>query len=272
MIDLHLHTTASDGTLSPADLVARAAAAGITTLSVTDHDTVTAHPEARDAARRMHVAFVTGIEITAVEDGRDVHVLGYFFDAGHPQLDAFLSGQRADRIRRVREIGRRLSALGCPVDVEPLIAAAASPRGKSIGRPQLADALIASGFARDRDDAFDRLLGEDSPAFVPRCGATPEEVVALISRAGGLASLAHPVLLRNDPLIPRLARSGLHALEVYHSDHDAEATVHYARMARDLGLAVSGGSDFHGDGVHRNSFIGSATLPADEFNALRARL
>jgi hypothetical protein len=271
LIDLHLHTTASDGTLAPADLVARAAAAGITTLSVTDHDTVAGHRAAREAAARFGVTFVAGIEITAVENRRDVHVLGYFLDAADARLTAFLTAQREDRVRRVREIARRLADTGCPIDVAPLLDAARSQPGRSIGRPQLAYALVAAGFARDRDDAFERLLGDDSPAFVPRCGAPPEEVMALLAGAGGIASLAHPALLDNDSIIPRLAANGLPAIEVFHSDHDAKKTSHYRALARTLGLAASGGSDFHGDGVHRNAFLGSATLPPDEFEALQAR-
>lgn len=272
MIDLHLHTTASDGMLAPADLVERAAAAGITTLSVTDHDTVAGLAAARAACARLGVDFVPGIEITAVENGRDVHMLGYFLEAAPPELGAFLASQRADRIRRVREIARRLAALGCEIDIAPLLDGARAQPWRSIGRPQLAQALVAAGLARDRDDAFDRLLGEDCPAFVPRRGASPEEVVALIARSRGLASLAHPALLHDDALIPRLAAAGLHALEVFHSDHDAVLTAHYTRLARALGLAMSGGSDFHGDGLHRNAVIGGATLPAAEYDALRSRL
>lgn len=270
MIDLHLHTTASDGDLAPAALVARAAAAGLTVLSVTDHDTTAAFDDARAAAARWGVTLVPGIEITAVEEGRDVHVLGYFIDPRAEPLARFLDRQRAARIQRVLRIGDRLRELGFPIDVGPLVASAARCAGRSIGRPQIADALTAAGHARDRDDAFDRLLAAERPAFVPRSGEAPEQVVAVIREAGGIASLAHPGLLGRDDLIPRLARAGLAAIEVCHSDHDADAERHYRALASRYGLAVSGGSDYHGDTGRRACVLGTVTLPALDFERLKA--
>ena len=152
---------------------------------------------------------VDGIEITAVEAGRDVHVLGYFFDAAHQPLAAFLGRQRDARIARVRQIGERLEALKCPVDVAAILAEAARHPGRSVGRPSVADALVAAGHAVDRRDAFDRLLGADGPAFVPRCGPTVAEVVDVIAAAGGITSLAHPGLTRVDADLPRFVDAGL---------------------------------------------------------------
>jgi predicted metal-dependent phosphoesterase TrpH len=270
LIDLHLHTTASDGMLAPSDLVARAAAAGITVLSVTDHDTTAGYDEARDGAALLGVTLVPGIEVTAVESSRDVHILGYFIDSDAPSLAEFLTRQRADRLQRVVKIGERLRDLGFPVDVEPLLRAAARSGGRSIGRPQIADALIQRGYARDRDDAFDRLLGDGKPAFVARTAESPERVVGVIREAGGIASLAHPGLLRRDDLIPRLARAGLTALEVCHSEHDAAAERHYRDLAERYGLLVSGGSDYHGDFGRRASVLGVVTLPRLDFERLLA--
>jgi 3',5'-nucleoside bisphosphate phosphatase len=270
LIDLHTHSRASDGTLTPAGLVARAAAAGITVLSVTDHDTTAGFDEACDAARALGLTLVPGIEITAVERARDVHILGYFIDPHAGPLARFLSRQRADRIRRVVRMGERLRDLGCPVDVEPLVEAATRDTGRSIGRPQVADVLIQAGHARDRVDAFDRLLGEDGPAYVPRAGVSPERVIAVIRDAGGIASLAHPILLGRDDLVPRLARAGLSAIEVRHSDHDETAERHYRELASRYGLAVSGGSDYHGDTTRRSTALGVVTLPARDFERLRA--
>ena len=270
MIDLHLHTTASDGTLTPSALVSRAAAAGITVLSVTDHDTTAGLAEARAAAADAGILFVPGIEITAVENARDVHILGYFFDPRSGPLAEFLARQRADRVQRVVRIGERLRDLGLPIDIEPLLEAATQNSGRSVGRPQIADALIRSGHVTDRDDAFDRLLGDDRPAFVPRTGVTPERVIDIVREAGGIASLAHPVLLQRDDLIPRLARAGLAALEVCHSDHDEPAERHYRELAGLHGLAVSGGSDYHGDTGRHAAALGAVTLPALDFERLRA--
>jgi len=265
-----MHTTASDGALSPPALMARAAAAGLTVVSVTDHDTVAGLAPAGQAAA-FRLRLVNGIEITSVENGRDVHLLGYFIDADDPSLSLFLERQRADRVRRVREIAARLRALGCGIDEEALIVSAASTPGTSIGRPQIAGALVAAGHARDRDDAFNRILGRDGPAFVPRRGSRPEQVIEIIAGAGGIASLAHPGLTRVDAIIPRLAAAGLTALEARHSDHDAGVERHYRDLAARHGLAVSGGSDFHGDSGQRPSALGAVTLPSDDFVALESR-
>jgi predicted metal-dependent phosphoesterase TrpH len=272
LIDLHLHTTASDGTLSPAALVARAAGAGLTTISVTDHDTFAGVPQARASAAQAGLRLITGVEITAVEEHRDVHLLAYFVDPEEPGMVAFLGRQRADRLRRLREIAERLGRLGSPIDVEPLLARAAQSEGRSVGRPLLADALVSAGFARDRNDAFDRLLGNGGPAFVPRAGATADEVIAMVRSAGGLVSLAHPGVTRMDAIIPRLAAAGLAALEARHSDHDAETEQRYRDLAARHGLAVSGGSDFHGDSGRRPGMLGTLTLAAEDFFALEARL
>jgi hypothetical protein len=273
LIDLHLHTTASDGLLTPAALVARIAAVGISVFSVTDHDTVAGLAEARVEADARSLELIPGIEITAVEHGRDVHVLGYFFDPGSAQLASFLEAQRRDRVRRARAMVERLGDLGFPIDAEPMLSAAAADPGKSIGRPQIADALIAAGHARDRDDAFDRLLGNGCPAYLPRRGASAEEVIAILARAGGIASLAHPGPARIDDLmIARLAGAGLAALEARHSDHDAATEDRYRALAASLGLAVSAGSDFHGDYGHRPALLGAITLTDAELSALRARI
>jgi predicted metal-dependent phosphoesterase TrpH len=270
VIDLHLHTTASDGTLSPRDLVARAASARLTTISVTDHDTVAGLDEATGAADALGLEIVPGIEITAVEDGRDVHVLGYYFDPEFAGLAEFLILQRRDRLRRVREICDRLSSMGMQVAADDVLAAA-SETGRSVGRPAIADALVRGGHARDRDDAFRRLIGRGSPAFVPRQGVSAADVIDVIAQAGGIASLAHPGLAGIDDLIPVLAARGLAALEARHSDHPPDVEARYRALASRLGLVVSGGSDFHGPDGSNGSALGIVTLDGDDFAALAAR-
>lgn len=269
MIDLHLHTSASDGLLRPADLVTRAAHAGLRVISVTDHDTTAGLDEARAEAAARGLRLIDGIEITAVDDGRDVHVLGYFIDPRHEALRSFLEAQRSDRVRRVREIADRLAELGAPIDPEPLMKRGLEA-GQSVGRPHVASALIAAGHVQTWDEAFDRYLGQGKPAFVPRRGAAPAVVVAVIRAAGGVASLAHPGLTGIDPLIPGLVEAGLGALEVRHSEHDAETEARYREMARVLGLATTGGSDFHGDHGHGEhaSPLGTAMMTGDELARL----
>lgn len=271
MIDLHLHTTASDGSLTPSALVARAAAAGLRIIAVTDHDTLDGLPEARQAGTVHGVRVIDGVEITAVEDRRDVHMLGYFVDPANAELRDFLSAQRLDRLRRVRDIANRLALLGFPIDAESLLAEGARTPGRSIGRPQIAAALIAAGHARNREDAFDRLLGNERPAYVARRGARPDDVIDIVRRAGGIVSMAHPALTKNDRIIPRLASAGLAALEARHSDQDALAEERYRALAAQHGLAVSGGSDFHGDTGHRAAMLGRVVLPVVDFAALESR-
>ena len=270
VIDLHLHTTASDGLCEPSVLVDRAWRAGIRTMSVTDHDTVAGLPDAERAATASGIAFVNGIEVTAVHNGRDVHVLGYFIDREDGVLAGFLEQQRADRIRRVCEIADKLADLGKPIDRAGLLAA--RPNGQSLGRPMVAQALIRAGHVVDTRQAFDQLLAEGKPAFVPRRGPSPADVIQIINRAGGIASLAHPGLLQRDDLIPDMIGAGLTAIEAFHSEHDAAATEHYLAFAERSGILVSGGSDYHGDKERRKAAFGTIGLPHDRFEQLKARV
>lgn len=257
MIDLHTHTNASDGAHAPAELVSLAKAAGITVLGLTDHDTVDGLADAASAAAAAGLAFVPGIEITAVWEEREVHVLAYFIDGRSTRLAAFLREARADRERRARIIGGRLAALGVPVDIERLIAAA---RGRPVQRPAIAQALLDAGHVADRQDAFERYLADDRPAFVPRASATPSEVAALISAEGGIVSLAHPGVTGCDAIIPALAAAGFAALEAAHTDHPPDVEARYRATARAHGLGVTGGSDFHGIGTHHPD-LGTVGLP-----------
>ncbi len=269
MIDLHLHTTASDGRCSPRELVERAAQAGVTVMAVTDHDTTAAVADVRAAAREHGIDAISGIEITAGEEGRDLHVLGYLFDPLNEALGAFLLAQRAARIARVEAIGSRLAALGVPIDVEPLVRQARLESGRSIGRPQVARAMVDAGHVADTREAFDRWLGRGCPGYVPRAGPAPGAVIQIIHQAGGIASLAHPGQLGLDARIPSLAEAGLDAVEAFHPDHDASLVNQYIQIARELDLLLTGGSDFHGDPAHGLA-PGSVTLPAAEFARLRA--
>jgi 3',5'-nucleoside bisphosphate phosphatase len=209
LIDLHTHTTASDGRLAPEDLVRRAAAEGVTVLSVTDHDTVAAANAASSACASAGIEFVPGIEITATWQEVDVHILGYFVDVTSPTLDGFLTRQRQRRIDRVRTIVERLQQLGMPLDADALVRPALDDPSKSAGRPWVARALVAAGFVATPDLAFHKWLGRGRPAFVPRLGGVPEEIIGQIHAAGGLGSLAHPGLLRQDDWIPGFIAAGL---------------------------------------------------------------
>ena len=238
-------------------------------MAATDHDTTASVEEVRLRAAERGIDAIPGIEITAVEDGRDIHVLGYFLRTTDTWFGDFLAAQRRTRVDRAQLIAARLADLGMPVDMTGALAAAGHQSGRAIGRPQIARAMVAAGHVANTREAFDNWLGRDQPAFVPRSGPSPETVIETIHRAGGLASLAHPGRTQIDDRIPALRTAGLDALEVYHSDHDAAAVEHYHRMADELGLLITGGSDYHGDPVHGVS-IGSSTLPPESWQRLHA--
>ena len=235
-------------------------------IAVTDHDTTAAVAEVRAAVPEFGIQAISGIEITAVEEGRDLHVLGYLFDPLNEALGVFLQAARRARIARVEAIGSRLAGLGVPVDLEPLVRQATIESGRSVGRPQVARAMVDAGHVADTQEAFDRWLGNGRPGCVPRAGPTPVAVIDVIHQAGGIASLAHPGKLGLSGLIPALARAGLDAVEAFHPDHDASLVSQYVDIARDLNLLLTGGSDFHDPGHGREP--GTVTLPAPEFARL----
>jgi predicted metal-dependent phosphoesterase TrpH len=270
VIDLHTHTTASDGRDAPAALIARAVSAGVRILAVTDHDTVAGCAEARGEAASRGLQLVPGIEVTSVLDGVDVHVLGYFIDIESEPLLTFLADQRRLRLDRVREIVARLGALGIHLDAEAILAPGLQDTAKAAGRPWIARALVDTGHVATTSDAFDLWLGRGRPAFVPRVGVTPATVFDRVHDAGGLVSLAHPGLTRCDELIPDFVASGLDAIEAYHTKHDAETTARYRTLANRLGVAVTGGSDYHGDEAHGAAALGDVALPPDDFARLAA--
>jgi 3',5'-nucleoside bisphosphate phosphatase len=285
LIDLHLHTTASDGRLSPAQLVARAKASGLTTIAVTDHDTVAGIAEATEVAAAAGIRVIPGIEVTAVDDERDVHMLGYFFDPGSATLATVLERQRALRVSRVRVMGERLAELGLVIDVESVLLAAAARPGSSVGRPQVARELVRAGYVASVQEAFDKWLATGRPAFINRTGPSPATIVDAIHEAGGIASMAHPGVTRRDELIGPLADHGLDAIEVYHSDHSPEDQHHYQVIAHRRNLLVSGGSDFHGDDSAKGTadqgaaaarakrnILGVVSLPAADLAALEDRV
>jgi 3',5'-nucleoside bisphosphate phosphatase len=271
LIDLHTHTTASDGRCTPAELVRRAVDAGVTTLAVSDHDTVAGIADAAPACETAGIAFVPGIEITAVREGADVHVLGYFIDVESSALLEFLATQRLQRIDRVRLMIEQLARQGIQLDAASILQPGLDDHSRAVGRPWIARALVAGGHVATTDEAFDRWLARGRPAFVPRAGAPPEEVIARIHAACGIASLAHPALVRRDEWIDEFARCGLDAVEAYHSEHLPEDTARYLAVAARLGLAVSGGSDFHGDPSHGPAHPGAVALPVDEYDRLVSR-
>jgi 3',5'-nucleoside bisphosphate phosphatase len=245
MIDLHSHTTESDGTFSPAELIAEAARAGVKTLGITDHDTFAGHDLAKPVARDAGVELVRGIELSTKLHGQSVHLLGYFFH--EDRLDEFCSWvlkmQASRRDRNVR-LAARLRDLGVDITIEEVEA-----RGRGMtGRPHFARILVEKGYVKNLQQAFDDYLDASAKGYVNREEPQFAEAVAGIRRAGGIASLAHPIRVQGDiaAILPELYNGGLNAIEAHHSDHSPSDTRLYLDLAQRHGLLVTGGSDFHG--------------------------
>jgi predicted metal-dependent phosphoesterase TrpH len=267
-VDLHSHTTASDGTLSPRELVRAAARRGVRVLAVTDHDSTEGLAEAiAEAATFRPLEIVPGIEINCDVDGGEIHVLGYYIDYEAPWFQEFCRAQRAERRARIHRIAERLAALGMPIDTEAVFALV---QEGSAGRPHVAQVMVDRGYVKTVREAFDRFLGAGKPANVPRQKLTPEEAVRLLRRAGGVPVFAHPGLAGRDALIPELVRAGLMGIECYYPEHSAAVTGHYVELCREHGLVATGGSDFHGSRV-RASQLGDPSIPLAVWDALRAK-
>lgn len=263
MIDLHAHTTASDGTLSPTALVELAAAEGLSALAITDHDTVDGIAEAATAGARLGVRIVPGIELAARPpwSDREVHLLGYFLDPNDEALARLLDRMRVGREARGAEMAERLRALGVDIAYEDIRDAAV---GDVIGRPHVADVLVARGVVRDRGEAFERYLAGGRPAYVARDLATLAEALETLRGASAIPVIAHPALLPMsvDELagkLPRLRAWGLAGLECDHSSHEPHIARRLARLAAVHGLVATAGSDFHGPGMKPGVRLGHAT-------------
>lgn len=243
-IDLHSHTTASDGELSPSDLVKTAHEHGVTVLAVTDHDTTDGIPEAQSQAEALGMTLVHGIELSAEspEDG-DVHMLGYFIDITDEAFQERLKQFRENRYHRARGMVRKLNELGIPVEWETVQAIAGDA---AIARPHVARALMRGGYVESMQDAFDKYIADDGPAYVNRERMLPEEAIDLIHSVGGVAVMAHPGLVdKYEVMLRRLAKNGLDGVEVNHPRNPPEVTEHVTQIATEFGLIMTGGSDFH---------------------------
>ncbi len=274
-IDLHVHTCRSDGTETPDEVVARARAAGLVLLAITDHDTTEGLAEARAAAGSSDLEILTGAEVSTTFDGKSLHVLGWGFREGDPRLEALFDRIRSGRTSRNRRILARLGDLGMPIEAAEVERQA---RGRIVARPHFAAALLARGYVATMQEAFDRWIGDDRPAYVVGEMPGPEEAIRAIVAAGGAAGLAHPRQLRlgdragHEPLLRRLVDAGLDALEVDHPSHTPYHRRMYARLAEAFDLVPTGGSDFHG--AHKPDValgVGDGTIDVREATWLRLR-
>lgn len=256
-IDLHTHSTASDGQLTPGELVAEAASKEIRVLALTDHDTVAGIDEAWSVARRLEVTFIPGVELSTDWPGGECHVLGYFLDYRSPQLLEFLRRFQESRRERGRGMVERLLALGLPISWERVQALA---REGTVTRSHVAEALLEARCVGSRQEAFERYIGRGGPAYVERHKSPPEEAVRLIRQARGVPVLAHPTFVESGrdweaefsrlvpwPFLERLCEAGLLGLEAYYGEYPAALSAKLASLAEYYGLTVTGGSDFHGN-------------------------
>jgi len=268
-IDLHSHTTCSDGEHSPEALLALARTAGLTWLAVTDHDTVAGLQRAAAAAEAEGLGFVPGIEISATAAGREVHVLGHFVDASEPGLAQFSGRLRVERAARMQRMVQRMGELGFPVTFEEVESLGG---GAHLGRPHLALALLNRGYVSSTKEAFDRFLADGRPGHVDRFRVSAEEAIQLLHTAGGTATLAHPGPSHvATPTLEALTRRGLDGLEVFHVDHVPSQREALLRTANELGLIPTGGSDYHGARVSPGRKLGLSTTPPEAFARLKAR-
>jgi len=264
--DLHLHTTASDGRAAPAEVVRAMAGLGFAVVSITDHDEVSGVAEAIEAGRACGVEVIPGVELSTELNDREVHILGYYIDRDASALGEVLAACRDHRQKRMDTMVEKLAAVGVPVDVEAVRALAGEG---AIGRPHLAQALVEAGHVRSVNEAFSRYLARGRPAYAPKWKLSPAEACALVRRIGGVPVLAHPVLLKDDTLVPTLIEAGVLGIEAYYSYCPVETTARYVRMAEAAGLLVTGGSDCHQE--PGNVLMGRVRLAYARVEALRAR-
>ncbi|MGH2425861.1 MAG: PHP domain-containing protein [bacterium] len=266
-IDLHTHTTASDGLLSPEQLVEKARQAGVEVLAVCDHDSTEGVDAAVAAGKRSGVEVIPAVEINTDVDQGEVHVLGYFLDHREGWLQEFLRKLRDGRVNRARQMVEKLNALGIKIDFARVRELA---RG-AIGRPHVAWAIVEAGAAKSVDEAFTRYIGRNGPAYVERLKVLPEEAVQVILRAGGIPVLAHPGWGFHGPLIPQLVAAGLEGLEAYYPDHTPAMQAHFLSLANQHNLLVTGGTDYHGEGFATKAAVGSQYVPTEVVEKLKER-
>ncbi len=266
-VDLHTHSTASDGELTPPELVRLALERGLGTIALTDHDSVAGIDAAQQAARGTSLQVIPGVELSADVEKGEVHVLGYFIDWHDAGFESMLIKFRDGRYGRAEKMARKLTALGAPISFERVKEIAGDA---SIGRPHVAQALLEAGHVATVSEAFDKYIGRMGPAYVERFRLTPEDAVALILRAGGVPVLAHPREVTH--WVMPLVKAGLLGLEVHYGMYDDLTRAELARLAKQSGLIATGGSDFHGlNKMGHMSGLGENHVPLDVVEKLRKK-
>jgi predicted metal-dependent phosphoesterase TrpH len=266
--DLHLHTVFSDGTYTPEEMVFQASKHGFAALALTDHDTVEGCHRAAVACKAANIEFIPGTELTAEQDRDELHILGYFLDTNNPRLLAETAKFQDVRQNRIREIVTRLNAVHVPITTDAVFALA---NCRSPGRPHVARALVKAGLCGSLDEAFERFLKKNRPAWVPKFKMSAADAIDLIHHAGGVAVMAHPGLSHCDEVIPSMVEAALDGIECFHTKHSTAIAEHYLEIADEYNLIVTGGSDCHGMSKGK-PLIGTIKLPYQHVEKLRAKV
>jgi 3',5'-nucleoside bisphosphate phosphatase len=265
-VDLHIHSTVSDGVSTPEEVVEAALAGRLDAIALTDHDAVAGVARAREAVAGRRLEVIAGIEVSTTTNGSELHILGYFVDPDHPKLKAYEGSAGVRRDERMREMVERLEGLGVEVSFEDVVKAAGEDRG-NLGRPHLARALVDAGVVATVPEAFERFIGNEHPAYVPTRLLTPEQGIALILEAGGIPIWAHPRDDELDRFLQDLVECGLRGIEVYRPRTPHYRVAALERRAHSLGILVSGGSDWHGPD---DGSLGDFRVGSDEIRGLLA--
>lgn len=267
LVDLHSHSTASDGAFPPEEVVARAHAAGLSALALTDHDTLEGVPRALDTGARLGIRVISGCEFSVQVSWGEMHLLGYFLPLGHQPLEDFLARTRADRTRRGAEMAERLRGLGLKVSAADILEEAG---GGAVGRPHVARALLRLGQVGTIQEAFDRYIGWGRPGFVEKRLPTFRAVTELVHSCGGVVSAAHLKDRGSRANLTALRKEGLDAVETRHPSHDGDTRARLTDLAAALGLLRSGGSDWHDDepGFSPGGHLGGQEVPEEWLAAL----
>lgn len=267
--DLHMHTICSDGMYSPYELVKMCKQHGLTTIAITDHDSMDAFPDAIQYGKEFGVEVIPGVELSAMVDDKDVHILGYFLDYTNRRLQEYLEFFRIERVKRAERIVAKLNTINVPITFDAVMERA----GKgSVGRPHIASAMVDKGFIRTYHEAFEKFIGNGGPAFEKKFHLSPEEAIKLISSSGGLSFLAHPGRYTSDEVVNRLIKCGMDGIETIHPSHFPVHTAHYRGIVGEYYLLESGGSDFHGGKKNDDEVLGSYYIEDEKVAQMKRRL
>ncbi|MDI6766258.1 MAG: PHP domain-containing protein [Bacteroidota bacterium] len=268
-VDLHLHTTYSDGAYTPAEIVMKAKHSGLTTIGITDHDSISGIAEAKESGKTENIDVIAGIELSSSFDHTEVHILGYFIDYNNKELLDSLTEFQEERLKRAKRIVGKLNQLKIPLDIDTVLE---QVKGDSVGRPHIANALVKNGHTYSYNEAFNKYIGYGRPAYEHKWNFSPEDIVRLIAQAGGLSFIAHPGRSINEDIIFRLIKAGIDGIEVYHPGHTPDLIYYYQGIVNEYCLLESGGSDFHGASQGDEHTLGQYVVSKATVDMMRQRL